>query len=238
MPPRKFIVKKVNSSDDLSSFTSDSSSSSNYTYETLTEQDGGKKWMSFSESKYKRPQKTKQDQFTKEEILKKLKGYIRVKYSDQLEQMTPFKTWVKYINKTSKKFRQGGLYVKSGFTEQNTEVPTYIVLYNPKINIVWSVQLKNNWLYIPLPTASTDPEQRRGDDNVPDSRPEKQKEEAIKNKLYELYLDNRLKIADNDPERNRSKTTHNDNIKVIKPRARHYTEIILDRTYDNRKTKK
>jgi hypothetical protein len=221
MPPRKFIVKKANSSDDLSSF-SEQTSEESYTYETITTQEGGKKWKTFSESGYKRPKETKQDQLTKEEILKKLKGYIRVKYSDQLSSMTPFKTWVKYINKSSKKFRQGGLYVKSGFTSGSPDgVPTYIVLYNPKINIVWSVQLKNNWLYIPLPNTSVDGLNRE----------EQKKEEAIKTKLYELYLDNRLKITDRGTsERSRAQTQSSNKITNLKPRSRYYTEIILDRS--------
>ena len=213
-------IKKIGY--DSESINSDSSTSSNsdYTYETITEQEGGKKWMTFGESAYRRPKKTKQDQLTKDEILKKLTGYIRLKYSDQLEELKPFKTWVKYINKDSKKFRQGGLYVKSGFTKSSQTVPTYIVLYNPRINIVWSVQLKNNWLYIPDTSG----------------KEEQQKEEAIKDKLYELYLDGRLKVQkpNIDRPRNHTFTDGGDKQASSSSRPRHYTEpkfkIYLDRS--------
>jgi hypothetical protein len=228
------IIKKV-----------DSESDSDYTYETITEtetQVGGKQWMGLNDDpNYKRPKKTKQDLFTKEEILKNLEGYERIKYVTQFDDLKPFRTWVKYINTPTKKFRKGGLFVKLGWVEK---VPTYITLYNSRLNLTWSVQLKSNAIYVqkgllnqphqksqepgpdervasltkrsglnpsvrartqttqtervsPVETATssrtralTETESNNSNSN------QKSKENFIKDKLFSLYLDGRLKITE------------------------------------------
>jgi hypothetical protein len=129
-------------------------------------------------SNYIRPKTgTIQDHLTKKEIKQKLEGYIRLKDLSVLKNMPPFKTWIKYINKQTHKFRTGGLLMKVVY-------PKYIVLVNPNMdNFSWSVQLDDNYFFIKDPE-----EQERIQKSV-------EKKEKVKDKLYELYKGGNLKIT-------------------------------------------
>jgi hypothetical protein len=82
--------------------------------------------------------------YSKEEILKQLKGYIPLTTLEEkkiLKELPIFKTWIKYINLNNKQFRSGGFLMK-------VQYPDYITLVNTKYNIMWSVQLNNAIIYI------------------------------------------------------------------------------------------
>lgn len=129
-------------------------------------------------SNYVRPKTgTIQDHLTKKEIKQKLEGYIRLKDLSAFKNMPPFKTWIKYINKQTHKFRTGGLLMKVVY-------PKYIVLVNPNMdNFSWSVQLDDNYFFIKDPE-----EQQRIQKSI-------EKKEKVKDKLYELYKGGNIKIT-------------------------------------------
>jgi len=145
--------------------------------ETFTSQQDGGAFKSFTKSKYKKPKGgSVQDNFTVDEIRSKLKNCIPLKTINDkkiLENLPVYKTWIKYINIKSKKYRTGGLLVKTSY-------PDYIMLANPQQKLIWSVQLQDNIIYIKDP--------RLNKTKTPD------KETLIKNKLYEMYKDGRLAV--------------------------------------------
>jgi hypothetical protein len=125
----------------------------------------------------RRPQQynSRQSNFTQEEIDEKLKGYIPLKTMEQkkyVETLTPFKTWIRYHNTKSDQFRTGGILVKASY-------PDYLVLRNNRNNVAWSVQLKDNIIYVPDPKIQRD----------------KEKEQRVKDKLYEMFQRGELKKA-------------------------------------------
>jgi hypothetical protein len=91
---------------------------------------------------YKKPEGgTLQSNFTSDKIKEKLNNYKRMNKKD-LEQVK-MGTWIKYVNRSKKEFRVGGvitkLDIKSG----------YMILRNPYSNISWSVQIKENVFFVP-----------------------------------------------------------------------------------------
>ena len=126
---------------------------------------------------YKKPSSgSRQDNFTRDEVLKRLENYIplkTMKEKELLTQLPNFKSWVRYYNTETKQFRTGGLLMKVAY-------PDYIMLVNTAKNITWSVQLKNNIIYIQDPKIAKQKEK------------EQSKEEAIKEKLFDLYKNGKL----------------------------------------------
>lgn len=115
---------------------------------------------------------TRQENLSKEEIYKLLNGYIPLRTMEEKKALTRlkcFKTWVRYINMDKKLFRFGGILTRVVW-------PDYIMLMTPKKDIVWSVQLQSSIIYVKPPKESV-----------------KEKEKAIKDKLYELYKAGQLK---------------------------------------------
>lgn len=133
---------------------------------------------SISKSTYKKPSSgSRQDNFSKDEIKQKLEGFIALKSSSDkklLTEMPIFKTWVRYINTETKQFRVGGLLMKVVY-------PDYIMLANTSKSLTWSVQLKDNIIFVRDPTESRKKEEAR------------EKEDEIKAKLYDLYKQGKLK---------------------------------------------
>jgi hypothetical protein len=174
------------SESDTASFTSDASETSYTSNDNVKriyiEQDGGEqRYTSIVDVNYRKPRGgTIQDNMRTSEILEKIQGYYPLKTMKEKKILTKlpiFKTWVKYINLKDRKFRTGGLLMKVVY-------PDYIMLVNTKLNISWSVQLADNVIYIPDPKELIEME---------NERKEKQKENDIKDKLYELYLNGQLK---------------------------------------------
>ena len=134
-------------------------------------------YTSIVNSKYRKPQSgSRQDRFTKQEILKRLENYIPLKTMQDkkvLERLPLFKTWVRYYNTQTKQFRVGGLLMKVVY-------PDYIMLINTAQNLTWSVQLKDNIIYIPHPKVAEEKRQEKKRDNI------------IKDKLLEMYKQGKL----------------------------------------------
>jgi hypothetical protein len=146
-------------------------------------QDGGRvEYTSIVNSSYRKPRYGGvQDNLTRDEILKRLDNYIPLQTTSEkkiLTRLPIFKTWIKYFNTNTRQFRVGGLLMKVVY-------PDYIMLVNTAKNLTWSVQLKDNIIYIPEDIELNDA-------NKIDKQKEKQKENDIKNKLFELYKNGQL----------------------------------------------
>lgn len=181
--------------------------------EEFDSQDGGANvYTSIAKSGYKKPKgPSKQDQLTLDQIRKKLRGYKELntmKDKEVLQYIQPFRSWIRYYDKKQQKFRIGGLLMK-------TEYPEYITLVNTANNISWSVQLKDNIIYIPDTAKIKEPVQQKTERTEMTGRtdrteivrtertvterseskiPDNQRVEMIKEKLYELFLDGKLKV--------------------------------------------
>jgi hypothetical protein len=191
----KYIIEKQNTStateseypNDYDEYYSDTENTENTTTTTITTvQQGGKvAYKSLIQSNYKKPiNGSRQDNFTRDDILKRLENCVPLKSIEDkriLEQLPVFKTWIKYYNTTTRQFRTGGLLMKVMF-------PDYIMLVNTAQNITWSVQLKDNIIYIPDQTIikQTQKQKQQAD------RKQAMKEEMIKEKLYDMYKRGKL----------------------------------------------
>ncbi len=173
---KRFVVDKQESTYTSDITETETETEQQYSYDE-SDQEGGGKFQSITNSNYKKPAVgSRQDHMTKEEIKKKLAGYLPLKTMDEkkmLTKMTPFKTWVRYINTDTKQFRTGGLLMKVSY-------PDYIMLVNTAKNLTWSVQLSDNIIFVRNP--QNDSERQR----------DKQKEKDIKDRLYEMYKNGQL----------------------------------------------
>ena len=140
-------------------------------------QDGGRenKFTSIINTDYKK--ESEQKYFSRDQIVDKITGTTALKTMEEKEiiKYIPVKAFVKYYNTVLKKFRNGGLLFK-------VDYPKYITLGNTVSNIMWSVQLKDNTLYIK--------------DEVLKLAIEKREKENLKNKLYKLYIQGKLRRED------------------------------------------
>lgn len=149
--------------------------------DTFTDETDSKtpsKFVNITQTNYKRPKSgTKQDNFSKADILKRLDGYIPLRTMEEkkiLTQLPTFKTWVRYINSTTKQFRTGGLLMKVSY-------PDYLTLLNPSQQLTWSVQLKDNIIYIKDPKDTI----------------LKKNESELKDKLFHMYQTGNLSFKRN-----------------------------------------
>ena len=146
-------------------------------------QEGGKvEYKSIVNSSYRKPRYgSVQDNLTRDEIVKRLDNYIPLQTMSEkkiLTRLPYFKTWIKYYNTTTKQFRVGGLLMK-------VDYPDYIMLVNTAKNLSWSVQLKDNIIYIPEDVELKDTnknvnQQPKRNENQKENDKEKQKENEIK----------------------------------------------------------
>lgn len=179
---KRFIIHKKDSSssdtDYTSEYTSDTSDITDDSYTDTTNQSDKIVFNSITRTNYKKSsQGSRQDNLTKDEIKDKLKGYIPLRTMQEKKILTKlpyFKTWIKYINENTKQFRTGGLLMKVVY-------PDYIMLANTNQNLTWSVQLKDNIIFIKDPKE----QQKEGE--------QQKKEDQIKDKLYEMYKKGELK---------------------------------------------
>lgn len=186
--PRKLIIKKEDTETDTATETTATTSGYTETETTdtgVTETDtgtvrytGNQEYVSIVDVDYQAPKTgTKQENFTEEQVRASLEGYIPLKTIEDkevLKTLPLFKTWVKYINAETGKYRIGGLLMKVVY-------PTYITLANTAQSVVWSVQLKDNIIFIRHPLE------------VERRRIEKEKADAIKDQLYNMYVNGELK---------------------------------------------
>jgi hypothetical protein len=189
----KYIIEKQNTStatgseypDDYDEYYSDTENTTTNTNTTTitTVQKVAQKvaYKSLIESNYKKPiNGSRQDNFTRDDILKRLENCVPLKSiqdKQMLEELPIFKTWIKYYNTTTRQFRTGGLLMKVMF-------PDYIMLINTAQNITWSVQLKDNIIYIPDQTIVKQTQKQKEESD--------RKEKMIKEKLYDMYKRGKL----------------------------------------------
>jgi hypothetical protein len=170
---RGYIIKKAGSETDT--FTEEYNSDGGQGSSSVYCRDV--KYSNLNNTGYKKPKGgSRQDNFNRDEILQRLENYIPLKTMKEkqlLTQLPNFKTWIRYYNTETKQFRTGGLLMKVAF-------PDYIMLVNTAKNITWSVQLKNNIIYVPDPKIAKQKEK------------ENDKETAIKEKLFNLYKSGKL----------------------------------------------
>lgn len=164
------------------------------------------KYDSIINSDYKNPKGgSKQSLLSKTEIKEKLAGYKTLHKDDYRYLLTlpPFKTWIKYYNPTTKQFRVGGLLMKV-----DPEL-RFLTLANTGLKKSWSVQLKNheNIIFVPDPKSNVNvPTTVANTVNVTtnvtkdietrqliEENEIKRKEFMVKEKLYKMYLEGKLK---------------------------------------------
>ena len=126
-----------------------------------------KKHIKIDQDDYVRPEITKQDIISsdKDQIKKKLENWILV--PEDYTYRVDCGIWIKYINKDGA-FRNGGVLIKNAS-------PDYFVLKNPIKNISWSVNLKENHIFI-------------------EDLEKKEKEKKMKDLLYELWKNGDIEI--------------------------------------------
>jgi hypothetical protein len=173
---RGYIIKKTGTEtdDDEESYSESrgGASSRDVKYSNLNNT-----YSNLNNTGYKKPKGgSRQENFSRDDILQRLENYIPLKTMKEkqlLTQLPNFKTWIRYYNTDTKQFRTGGLLMKVSY-------PDYIMLVNTAQNITWSVQLKNNIIYVPDPKIAK----------------EKEKADAIKEKLFSLYKRGKLTTKD------------------------------------------
>jgi len=113
---------------------------------------------------------------TKEQIIKRLEGCISLNTIEEMEILNTLplrRIWIWYMHKDTKSFKVGGFLMKVSY-------PDYIVLVNYRNKITWSVQLKENILFI----KNTEEMEKLN------------KAYKIKQKLYKLYNEGKLLLKD------------------------------------------
>lgn len=184
-PKKRLIIKKENTATTATTETDTDTETESYVKDTdyVSEMqyipNKVDRFITLGESDYVKPKNgTKQDNLTSDEILGKLKEYVPLKTMEEKKVLTtlqPFRTWIKYINKETGKFRNGGLLMKVVY-------PDYIMLINSISKITWSVQLIDNIIFVKHPKII-----------------EKEKQiEEIKDELYELYINGKLKKVNDE----------------------------------------
>ena len=189
----RYNIKKIEETEtdtdtDTDTYTdTDTNIENDYEYSSESKSGGGSyKYTSLSQTNYKG--KSKQAEFTMEQIKEKLNGYKPLKTSKDKEylfNLNPFTVWIKYINIETHEFRTGGLLK---LVDKDLK---YIMLVNVDKGITWSVQLKNNMIFVPDPKKAIEKEK---------VYKEKQREEIRvklqKDKLYKLWQDGKLRKKD------------------------------------------
>lgn len=194
---KRFIIEKE-STTNTSSYddTSSSFQSDTYSDEYYTEIDNnGYPFLNIAKTKYRKPTNgSKQDLFTKDEIIKRLENTIPLKSMEEKKILTKlpyYKTWVRYYNTKTKKFRIGGHLMKVVY-------PDYVVLVNLNNKISWTVQLKDCIFYITDPRLKQDEtnsiintNKKLNNYNIKNDKKDNM-EDKIKDKLYSLYKQGKL----------------------------------------------
>jgi hypothetical protein len=184
---KRLIIEKKGTSTTQSFFTGSETDTENesdsYVVDTdFTETEEARRlFKTIAESDYVKPKNgSVQDNFTIDDIKEKLKGFIPLKTMEDKKILTKlpiFRSFVRYINTKTKQFRTGGMLMK-------VEYPDYMVLVNKGIS--WSVQLKDNIVFI------RDPRIERDQPTPIKKKSEKEQEKIIKDKLYTMFKNGEL----------------------------------------------
>lgn len=193
---KRFVIQKESTAEstiDTTTFTSDiQTSESEYLesdeyYTETTETENDNYFTKLRDSRYTRPKDgTKQDAMTKEEIINRLQNTIPLKTMEEKKILTKlpyFKTWLRYFNTKTRKFRIGGVLMRVVY-------PDYLILGNINNKISWSVQIKDCIFYVTDPALKEDKEQQKDRKQQKDKEPTE--EDKIKDKLYTLYKQGKL----------------------------------------------
>jgi hypothetical protein len=200
---KRFIIEKestdsrnTSSYDDTTTFQTDTNSDEYYTENETSF--NGYPFLNIANARYKKPiNGTKQDLFTKDEIINRLENSIPLKTMEEKKILTKlpyFKTWVRYFNTKTKKFRVGGHLMKVVY-------PDYIVLVNLNNKISWTVQLKDCIFYINDPRLKGDSvnntnklinNKNKNNNTNNKNKSNENMEDKIKDKLYSLYKQGKL----------------------------------------------
>jgi hypothetical protein len=171
--PRRFIVDKQATETTTTNYDTNMTMTSYEEDDTTDTQSGaGAGFTSIVNSSYKKPRDgTKQDNMSSEDIKKKLEGFVPLRTMQEKRVITTlplFKTWVRYINKDTKQFRTGGLLMKVSY-------PDYIMLVNTNKTLTWSVQIRDNVLFVRDPKDAERIKHQKSVDN------------SIKDRLFDMY---------------------------------------------------
>lgn len=208
---KRFIIEKESTTStntstsygDTNTFQTDTNSDEYYT-ENETSFDGYP-FLNIAKTKYRKPiGGSKQDLFTKDEIINRIENTIPLKTMEEKKILTKlpyFKTWIRYFNTKTKRFRIGGHLMKVVY-------PDYIVLVNLNNKISWTVQLKDCIFYITDPRLKNDTNHTNANNitdkynnyknninnknNVENKKSKDSMEDKIKDKLYSLYKQGKL----------------------------------------------
>jgi hypothetical protein len=153
------------------------------------------RFVSIVDSGYKKSKYgSKQDHMTGYDMVHQLDNYVALKTLKEkriLERVIPFKTWIRYLNINNKKFRVGGLLMK-------VEYPDYIMLVNPKLNLTWSVQLKDHIIYVPDKDYPRNREEREmikiKRKELEKKKEKEEKMDILKDHLFSLYKTGKLTL--------------------------------------------
>ena len=129
--------------------------------------------MKIDESKFKKTKPSKNDLISNniELLLKKLQNCVEI-HPENFEDLDKG-IWIKYITNENK-YRSGGIIIVNN-------APEYLVIKNPYNYRTWSVNLKNNTIFI-------------------DNNQGKTQEMIEKNHLYKLYKEGYIKILEEPDE--------------------------------------
>jgi hypothetical protein len=153
------------------------------------------RFVSIVDSGYKKSKYgSKQDHMTGYDMVHQLDNYVALKTLKEkriLERVIPFKSWIRYLNINNKKFRVGGLLMK-------VEYPDYIMLVNPKLNLTWSVQLKDHIIYVPDKDYPRNREEREmikiKRKELEKKKEKEEKMDILKDHLFSLYKTGKLTL--------------------------------------------
>ena len=201
---KRFIIEKESTATNTTTTNTTSYDDTTETFQTTTNSDeyytesenDGYPFRNIANTNYRKSKGgTKQDNLTKDEIIKRLENSIPLKTMEEkkiLTRLPYFKTWIRYFNVKTKKFRVGGHLMKVVY-------PDYIVLVNLNNKISWTVQLKDCMFYITDPRlkeeTTTKPNQINNNIKLNKTNNSKQTdntENKIKEKLYSLYKQGKL----------------------------------------------
>lgn len=204
---KRFIIEKESTASntttsygDTSTFQTDTNSDEYYTESEISFNEYP--FLNIAKAKYRKPiGGTKQDLFTKDEIINRIENTIPLKTMEEKKILTKlpyFKTWIRYFNTKTKRFRIGGNLMKVVY-------PDYIVLVNLNNKISWTVQLKDCIFYITDPRLKSETNQtiinnkqkltdkyNNYKNNIDNKKPKDNMEDKIKDKLYSLYKQGKL----------------------------------------------
>ncbi len=123
----------------------------------------------------------RQDDYTEDDIKELVKGLKILDNIKDMEILKVFqlnKKYIKYFNKSINKFRIGGMLIR-------VDYPDTISLRGINSKNVWKIKLENSIIFVDI---------NESDNEKYLLYKEEKKKEKLKDKLYDLYINNKLQI--------------------------------------------